>query len=88
MAFDSDKDILFAACGDCKTRSFDLETGKVTLKLDGHEDYVHDVAIRYFNYVFCLKLFIFNTNMIYIIVVLVGKLLKKIIEVNFFDCQK
>jgi len=45
MAFDSNKDILFAASGDCKTRSFDLETGKVTLKLEGHEDYVHDVAI-------------------------------------------
>ncbi|KAL7633372.1 UNVERIFIED_CONTAM: hypothetical protein RMT77_016243 [Armadillidium vulgare] len=45
LAYDSERNWVFAACGDWRTRAFDLETGKETLSLSGHEDYVHDVVV-------------------------------------------
>uniref|UniRef100_A0A2P2I2J2 THO complex subunit 6 homolog n=1 Tax=Hirondellea gigas TaxID=1518452 RepID=A0A2P2I2J2_9CRUS len=36
--------LLWAACGDWKTRAYDLETGKLVTSLDGHKDYVHQVT--------------------------------------------
>lgn len=46
LAYDGERHWVFAACGDWRTRAFDLETGKETISLSGHEDYVHDVIVR------------------------------------------
>ena len=47
IKFDDNKGILWAACGDNITRAYNLKTGKLLTSLEGHTDYVHDVAIRY-----------------------------------------
>jgi len=44
---------LYAACGDCKTRVYDLSTRRLTDTLEGHTDYVHQVVARGSSVVTC-----------------------------------
>ncbi|XP_069969430.1 THO complex subunit 6 homolog [Penaeus vannamei] len=45
LAYDSIRGLAYAACGDWRTHVYDLETGKRSQTLEGHEDYVHDVVV-------------------------------------------
>lgn len=45
LAHDPQRGLLYAACGDWRTHVYDLETGKRTHTLEGHEDYVHKVVV-------------------------------------------
>lgn len=45
ICYDSERGQLWAACGDWKTRAYDLETGKLVSSLEGHKDYVHEVTV-------------------------------------------
>ncbi|XP_066986398.1 THO complex subunit 6 homolog [Macrobrachium rosenbergii] len=45
LAYDNERRVIYAACGDWRTHVYDLETGKRLQTLDGHDDYVHDVAL-------------------------------------------
>ncbi|CAL4096801.1 unnamed protein product [Meganyctiphanes norvegica] len=45
LAYDEDRGLVYAACGDWKTHAYDLESGKRTMSFEGHDDYVHDVVI-------------------------------------------
>lgn len=44
LSYDSVRGLVYAACGDWRTHVYDLETGKRTQTLEGHDDYVHDVV--------------------------------------------
>lgn len=44
LAYDTVRGLVYAACGDWRTHVYDLETGKRTQTLEGHDDYVHDVV--------------------------------------------
>lgn len=45
LAYDADNGLVYAACGDWKTHVYDIESGKRTMSYEGHDDYIHDVAI-------------------------------------------
>lgn len=45
LAHDPQRGLLYAACGDWRTHVYDIETGKRTHTLEGHEDYVHQVVV-------------------------------------------
>ncbi|KAK3864259.1 hypothetical protein Pcinc_028363 [Petrolisthes cinctipes] len=44
LGYDGSRGLVYAACGDWRTHVYDLETGKRTQTLEGHDDYVHDVV--------------------------------------------
>lgn len=46
LAYDSQRGCVWAACGDWRTRAYDLATGKQIQALEGHKDYVHQVTVR------------------------------------------
>ncbi|XP_076031572.1 THO complex subunit 6 [Oratosquilla oratoria] len=45
LAYSHTYNHLYAACGDWRTHVYDIETGKRSHILEGHEDYIHDVVI-------------------------------------------
>ena len=45
LAYDSERKVIYAACGDWRTHTYDMETGKKIQSFDGHEDYVHDISL-------------------------------------------
>lgn len=47
LGYDASRGLVYAACGDWRTHVYDLETGKRTQTLEGHDDYVHDVVARW-----------------------------------------
>lgn len=52
LGYDASRGLVYAACGDWRTHVYDLETGKRTQTLEGHDDYVHDVVARWVCLVF------------------------------------
>ncbi|KAF2365568.1 WD40-repeat-containing domain [Trinorchestia longiramus] len=46
LSYNSEKNVIWAACGDWKTRGFDMESGRLLYSLEGHKDYVHQVSVN------------------------------------------
>lgn len=46
LSYNPTSGIVWAACGDWKTRGYDVNTGRLMNCLEGHKDYVHQVAVK------------------------------------------
>lgn len=50
MAYSKENNVLYAGCGDNKIHIINLENGKILNSLEGHNDFIHSVSLKYVLY--------------------------------------
>lgn len=46
MAYSERDHLMYVGCGDNKIHVINLDNGQVLQSLEGHQSYIHDIAIR------------------------------------------